>query len=74
MPIVNGLAEEYDGKLEFEVVKTTDPGSAERIANYGFDIHGMVVVDQDDNVVWKEEGHKQKKAGVKAAIDAALGG
>ncbi|MFK7741069.1 MAG: hypothetical protein AB8H80_12175 [Planctomycetota bacterium] len=71
---MNGLAEDYAGKLEFEVLPTTAEGSAERMKKYGFDVHGMVLTDQDDNVVWKEDGHKQKREGVQSAIDEALGG
>lgn len=72
MPIVHGLAEQYGDQLDFEVVDKTEPGAAERIAGYDFDVHGMVIVDQNDRVVWKEEGHTQTRARVAAAIDAAL--
>ena len=74
MPIVNGLAEQYDGRMEFEVVKTTDPGAEERIKQYGFDIHGMVITDAQDKILWKEEGHLMKGPAVQAQIDQLLGG
>ena len=74
MPIVNGLAKEFDGKLQFQVLNTAAPGSAERIEKYGLDIHGMVITDQDDTVVWSESGHMQKHDRVKAAIAKALKG
>ena len=60
MPIVNGLAKEFDGKLQFQVLNTAAPGSAEQIEKYALDIHGMVITDQDDTVVWSESGHMQK--------------
>lgn len=51
----------------------TDAGKG-RIEKYGLDIHGMVITDKDDKVVWKESGHNQTTGGIKTAIDKALSG
>jgi len=72
VPIVNGLAEEYEGKMDFEVVSTKAPGAAEQMKHYGFDIHGMLITDSKDKVLWKEEGHTQKRPAIKAQIDKLL--
>ena len=72
MPIVNGLATQYGDRVDFEVVSTKAEGAAARIAHYGFDIHGMVVTDQQDQVLWKEEGHMMKAPGVQQQLDALL--
>ena len=72
MPIVNGLAEHYGDRMDFEVVKTTDPGAAEQIERHGFEVHGMLIQDATGEVRWKEEGHLMKKPAVQAQIDALL--
>ena len=72
MPIVNGLATQYGDRVDFEVVSTTAPGAAARIERYGFDIHGMVVTDHGDQILWKEEGHLMKAPGVQQQLDALL--
>lgn len=74
VPIVNGLAKEYQGKLDFKVVVFDEGDAQARIKKYGLDKHGMVITDQDDKLVWSESGHNQKAPGVRKAIDAALGG
>jgi hypothetical protein len=74
VPIVNGLAKQYEGKLAFSVVQHNEGDAPARIEKYGLRIHGMVITDEHDVVVWSESGHDQTEAGVKAAIDKALGG
>lgn len=72
MPIVNGLAEQYGDRMNFDVVSTTAPGAAEQIERYGFDQHGMVVTTPADEVLWKEEGHMMKQPAVQAKLDELL--
>jgi hypothetical protein len=74
VPIVNGLEKEYGDRLGFAVVPHNDGDAPARIERYGLDIHGMVITDQDDRVIWSESGHKQTRQGVRQAIDKALGG
>jgi hypothetical protein len=72
-PIVHGLAKDYEGKVSCKVVKHDEGDSQERIKRYGLDIHGMVLTDQDDKVLWSESSHKQTRAGVEAALQKVLG-
>lgn len=69
---MNELAEQYDGKMDFEVLLTTAPGAAEHIRELGFDKHGMVITDAQDKVLWKEDGHTQKKPAIQSQIDKLL--
>ena len=73
-PIVNGLAKDYEGKIECKVVKYDEGDSPDRIKRYGLTQHGMVITDQNDKVVWSESGHKQTRNGVIVAINQAIGG
>ena len=70
---MNGFASDYEGKMKFVVADGKTDANLARIKKYGLDIHGMVITDQDDTLVWSESGHKQTKAGVKAAIEKSLG-
>ena len=71
---MNGLAKDYEGKLKFAIEDGKAEASLARIKQYELEIHGMVITDKDDKVVWRESGHNQKRDGVKAAIDKALKG
>lgn len=71
---MNGLAQQYEDRMDFEVVKTTDPGASEEIKRYGFEIHGMLITGADGSVLWKEEGHLMKEPAVRAQIEALLKG
>ncbi len=73
-PIVHGLATEFAGKVECKVVNHDAGDSQERIKRYGLNLHGMVVVDGSDKLLWSESGHKQTRDGVTAALRKLLGG
>ena len=73
-PMVHGLAQDYAGRMKFEVVPYNEGDNQKRIAAYGLDVHGMVIVDQTGAKVWSESGHKQTRAGVEAAIKKLLDG
>lgn len=72
-PIVNGLTTEYAGRVACKIVKHDQGDSPARIARYGLNLHGMVITDQDDKVLWSESGHKQTREGVVAALTKVLG-
>lgn len=72
--MVDGLEKDYEDKLSFEVVSTTAEGAQDRIQAYGLEIHGMVITDGEDQVLWKESGHKQTRDRTVAAIEQVLGG
>ncbi len=67
------LAKDYGNRMKFEVVKYNEGDSQQRIADYGLNIHGMVIVDQDKKKVWSESGHKQTREVVEPAIRKLLG-
>jgi hypothetical protein len=71
---VNGIAKDYEGKMKFSVADGKSDAGKGRIEAYGLDVHGMVITDKDDKVLWKESGHLQTKSGIKTAIDKALSG
>ena len=71
---MNGFAQDYEGKMKFAVEDANSDANKGRITKYGFDVHGMVITDQNDKIVWKEEGHLQTQDGIKAAIEKALSG
>lgn len=73
-PMVHGLAADYAGKMTFVVRNHQEGDSPARITRYGLDVHGMVITDAADKVLWSESGHKQTRADVQAAIDRLLGG
>ena len=68
VPVVDGLKAELGKQMDFVVTPNTEGDAPERIVRYGLDVHGMVVIDQDDKVLWKESGHKQQAAVVKAEL------
>lgn len=71
---MHGFAKDYEGKMLFAVEDGKTEANKARIGKYGFSVHGMVITDMQDKIIWKEEGHLQTKAGVKTAIDKALSG
>ncbi|MBL8754460.1 MAG: hypothetical protein JNK15_14245 [Planctomycetes bacterium] len=70
---MHGLAKDYTGKVDCKVVKHDEGDSQDRIKRYGLDIHGMVVTDAADKVLWSESGHKQTRDGIDAALKKLLG-
>jgi hypothetical protein len=71
---VHELAQTYAGKIDCVVKNHDDADSPQRIERYGLKIHGMVITDASDRVLWSESSHQQTKAGVEAAIKKVLGG
>ena len=51
-PVVNGLQQEYDGRVTFTLVDIDDPNSKELKQKYGFRAQPyFVLLDGDGNVV-----------------------
>ncbi|MFT4513028.1 MAG: hypothetical protein ACI89X_003202 [Planctomycetota bacterium] len=71
---MHGFASDYEGKMKFSVADGKSDVGKSRIEKYGLDVHGMVITDKNDKVLWKESGHLQTKPGIKTAIDKALSG
>ena len=70
--VVHGLEEKFEGQLTFEVVDHSTPENQARIKEYGLGRHGMVITDQDGNLLWSESGHDQVEAEVAATIERLL--
>ncbi|MCA8976891.1 MAG: hypothetical protein KDC98_19365 [Planctomycetes bacterium] len=71
-PIVNGLAQDYAGRMKFEIRPYDEGDAPELIRKHALDRHGMVITDPTGAARWKESGHKQTRAGVEAAIKQLL--
>ena len=60
--------------MKFSIADGKNDEGLGRIKKYGLDVHGMVITDKNDKVLWKESGHLQTKSGIKTAIDKVLSG
>jgi len=70
---VDALTTRLEGKVvEFELLSTSAEDARTRMRAYGLERHGMVVVDGDDNVIWRQEGHDQTLERTVASIETAL--
>ncbi len=72
--IVNGLEEQYTGKLECEILDATTPESVEQIKGYGFGNHGLVIFDGEGNVQKKMDGHMMQEPQIRQALKEVMGG
>lgn len=71
-PMVHALAKKYDGRMQFEVKNYKEGDSPAKIAEYGLEVHGMVITDASGAKLWHESGHKQTRDVVEAAIEKVL--
>lgn len=72
--IVNGLEEEYAGKLECEILDATTAESVEQIKGYGFGNHGLVIFDGEGNVQKKMDGHLMQESQIRQALKEVMAG
>ena len=72
--IVNGLEEQYTGKLECEILDATTDESKAQIKAYGFGNHGMVIFDGEGNVQKKMDGHLMQEPKIRQALQEVMGG
>ena len=71
---MNGLEEEYAGKLECEVLDATTPESLEQIKGYGFANHGLVIFDGKGNVQKMMDGHLMQELQLRQALKEVMEG
>lgn len=71
---MNGLKNEYQGALQCDVLDATTAESKARIKEYGFDHHGLVILDGKDVVQVKMNGHAMTEAEIRAALKGVMGG
>ena len=70
---MHALEKQFGSKMDFEIVMFNKGDAPERIKKYQLQIHGMVIVGADDEVLWKESGHQQSQKEVTAKIESLLG-
>ncbi len=71
---MNGLRknEKFSDRLNFEIVSTeTERGQTEP-KEYDLGRHGMVILGPDQNVLWKQGGHKMDKKQIVSGIETSL--
>jgi hypothetical protein len=71
--IVNGLAREYEGRVNVSIENATSPENANRIhSEYGFRSHGLVIYGKDGHIAQKLEGHNLDEAQIRSALQSVL--
>lgn len=70
---MNGLDEEYGAALLVDVLDATTAESKQKIAEYGFENHGLVIFDAEGQVKKKMDGHEWTEAQIRAALSDVTG-
>ena len=70
---MNGLDNEYGDELQCRVLDATTAESKQKIAEYGFENHGLVIFDVDGHVKKKMDGHDWTEAQIRAALNEVTG-
>ena len=70
--MVHELEEAYGDKMKFTITEYTKGDAPDQIKKYDLGKHGMVIVDDQGEMVWSEPGHKQTKEGVEKAVKDLL--
>lgn len=71
---MNGLEKEYADKLEVDVFDATTAESKTKIAEYGFENHGLVMFGSDGAIQKKMDGHEWTEAQIRDALSEVMGG
>ncbi len=69
---MNGLDNEYGDELECRVLDATTAESKQKIAEYGFENHGLVIFDVDGQTRKKMDGHDWTEAQIRAALNEVM--
>ena len=69
---VSGLAEEFCGEIKTENLNAREPESQKVIKDAGFQTHGLIIRNSNDEIVWKQADHTVKIDDVRAAIRKLL--
>jgi len=73
--IVNGLGNEYKGRVNVAIENASSPENANRIhSEFGFRSHGLVIYGKDGHVAQKMDGHNMDEATIRAALQTVLAG
>ncbi len=67
------MKDDYQDKLNFEIVSTQSERGQTEPAEYGLGRHGMVILGQDGNeILWKMKGHKITRDDIENGIQESL--
>jgi hypothetical protein len=73
--IVNGLGNEYKGRVNVAIENATSSENANRIhSEFGFRSHGLVIYDKNGKIAQKIDGHNIDEATIRAALQSVLSG
>lgn len=71
--IVNGLGNEYKGRVNVAIENATSPENANRIhSEFGFRSHGLVIYGKNGQIAQKIDGHNMDEATIRAALETVL--
>ena len=66
---MNGLDKEFGDALVVNVFDASTAESKQKIAEYGFENHGLVIFDKDGDLRTKMNGHEWTEAQIRDALD-----
>lgn len=69
---MSGLEKEFPGEVKAENLSARDAESQKVIKAAGFQTHGLIIRDANDEIVWKQADHTVKMDEVRAAIRKLL--
>ena len=69
---VSGLEKEFPGEIKTENLNARDPESQKVIKDAGFQTHGLIIRDANDEIVWKQADQTVKMDDVREAIRKLL--
>ena len=73
--IVNGLGNEYKGRVNVSIENASKPENASRIhSEFGFRSHGLVIYGKNGEVLRKMDGHMLQEADIRSALESVLAG
>lgn len=70
---MNGLGNEYKGRVNVAIENATSPENANRIhSEFGFRSHGLVIYGKNGQVAQKLDGHNLDEPTIRAALETVL--
>ena len=72
---MNGLGNEYKGRVNVAIENASSPENANRIhSEFGFRSHGLVIYGKNGQIAQKMDGHNMDEATIRAALQSVLAG
>jgi hypothetical protein len=69
---LGGFEREFDRRVRLRLVDCTSPEGVQAAARYGFENHGLVVLDRSGTLVFKQKDHHVNPADVHVVVAAQL--